>query len=130
MAAVPPTRRPWSDSAVFPEYRARRGHVESLEERITDCFMRSINGTALPQSSAEMIGLLAYIAWLSQGVPTGAEVVGRGFRDIAAPSAPDPVHGKALYAQKCAACHGVEGKGLRGAQNAGSPAEFVGGRSV
>jgi thiosulfate dehydrogenase len=102
-------------TGVFPEYRARRGRIESVEERINDCFMRSMNGKALPQSSAEMIGLLAYIAWLSQGVPTGAEVIGRGFRDITAPATPDPVHGKALYVQKCAACHGAEGQGLRGA---------------
>jgi thiosulfate dehydrogenase len=105
-------------TGVFPEYRARRGRVESLEERINDCFRRSMNGQALPQSSVEMIGLLAYIAWLSQGVPTGAEVIGRGFRDITAPAKPDPVRGKALYAQKCAACHGADGQGLRGAGNA------------
>jgi thiosulfate dehydrogenase len=105
-------------TGVFPEYRVRRARVESLEERINDCFVRSMNGKALPQNSTEMIGLLAYIAWLSQGVPTGAEVIGRGFRDIAATAKPDPAHGKALYAQKCAACHGVEGQGLRGAGSA------------
>ena len=102
-------------TGVFPEYRARRGAVESLEERLNDCFARSMNGRALPQSSAEMIGLLAYIAWLSQGVPTGAEVIGRGFRDITAAAKPDPVNGKALYAQKCASCHGAGGQGLHGA---------------
>ena len=105
-------------TGVFPEYRARRGRVESLEERLNDCFLRSMNGRALPPTGPEMIGLLAYIAWLSQGVPIGAEVVGRGFREIAAPAKPDPTHGKMLYAQKCAACHGVDGKGLRGAGNA------------
>ena len=75
-------------------------------------------GRALPPTSPEMIGLLAYIAWLSQGVPTGAEVIGRGFRDITAPAKPDPARGKALFAQKCTACHGAEGQGLRGAGNA------------
>ena len=105
-------------TGVFPEYRARRGRVESLEERLNDCFLRSMNGRALPPTGPEMLGLLAYIAWLSQGVPTGAEVVGRGFRDITAPAKPDPARGKALFAQKCAACHGAEGQGLRGAGNA------------
>ncbi len=105
-------------TGVFPEYRSRRGSVESLEQRINDCFRRSMNGRALPESSNEMIGLLAYIAWLSQGVPTGVEVIGRGFRDLSAPAKPDPVHGNALYAQKCAACHGATGQGLAGAGNA------------
>jgi thiosulfate dehydrogenase len=103
---------------VFPEYRARRGRVESLEERINDCFLRSMNGKALPPDSREMIGILSYIAWLSQGVPTGTEVAGRGFRDIKAPSPPDAVRGKSLYAQKCAVCHGADGQGTRGAGNA------------
>ena len=105
-------------TGVFPEYRARRGRVESLEERINDCFLRSMNGRALPAGSPEMVGLLAYTAWLSQGVPTGSEVLGRGFRDIVAPAKPDPAHGKLLYAQKCAACHGAAGQGLRGAGQA------------
>jgi thiosulfate dehydrogenase len=103
---------------VFPEYRTRRGSVESMSERINDCFVRSMNGKALPDDSREMIGLLAYIAWLSTGVPTGAEVQGRGFKEFAAPSAPSSIRGEALYATKCAACHGVDGQGLRGADSA------------
>jgi len=101
-------------TGVFPEYRARRGRVESLEERIDDCFLRSMNGKALPPTSPEMIGLLAYTAWLSQGIPIGVEVVGRGFRDLAAPATPDAAHGKTLFAAKCAACHGADGQGTPG----------------
>ena len=105
-------------TGMFPEYRGRTGGVESLEQRINDCFKRSMNGRVLPSGSAEMIGLLAYTAWLSQGVPTGTEVVGRGFRDIVAPAKPDPANGKKLFAQKCAACHGANGQGTPGAGGA------------
>ena len=103
---------------VFPEYRARRGSVESLTERINDCFLRSMNGKPLPPDSREMIGLLSYIAWLSSGVPTGVEVQGRGFKEFAAAAKPDPSRGATLYAAKCAACHGADGEGLRGTDNA------------
>ena len=103
---------------VFPEYRARRGSVESLSERINDCFERSMNGKPLPSDSREMIALLSYIAWLSEGVPTGVEVQGRGFKEISAPSQPNPARGESLYVAKCAACHGADGAGLRGADNA------------
>lgn len=100
-------------TGLFPEYRSRRGAVESLQDRINDCFLRSMNGRPLPSGSAEMTAMLAYIAWLSSGVPVGREVQGRGFRDIRAPAPPDPVRGKTLYAAKCASCHGASGEGVR-----------------
>ena len=100
-------------TGLFPEYRSRRGSVESLEDRINDCFLRSMNGKALPANSREMIGLLAYIAWLSRGVPTGSEVEGRGFREIHAPGPADASHGEVVYLAKCAACHGADGQGIK-----------------
>jgi len=102
-------------TGMFPEYSGRSASVESLEQRINDCFLRSMNGRALPSGSTEMIGLLAYIAWLSEGVPTGVQVQGRGFKDVSAPSTPDPTRGKGLFAERCAACHGENGQGLKAA---------------
>jgi thiosulfate dehydrogenase len=101
---------------VFPAYSARSASVETLEDRLNDCFLRSMNGKAVPLDSPEMKGLLAYAWWLSSGVPTGQSVAGRGFERAAPPAtAPDPVRGKTLYAAKCAACHGVDGAGTPGA---------------
>jgi thiosulfate dehydrogenase len=104
-------------TGLFPEYRARRGAVESLEDRINDCFLRSMNGRPLPSGSVEMTAVLAYIAWLSSGVPVGTEVQGRGFRNIEAPAPADPVRGKALYAARCASCHGGSGEGIKSGPN-------------
>lgn len=64
---------------VFPEYRARSGKVISLQERVNDCFARSMNGKALAYDSREMNNILAYMQWLSSGVPTGTSLKGRGF---------------------------------------------------
>ena len=101
---------------VFPAYIARSATVETLEDRLNDCFRRSMNGKPLPLDSPEMKALLAYSWWLSSGVPTGQSVVGRGFERAAPPAAaPDPARGKTLYAAKCAACHGADGAGTRGA---------------
>src|SRR5262245_8595981 len=99
---------------VFPEYRARNGQVNALQDRVNDCFERSMNGKPLPFDSDEMRGILAYVWWLSKDVPTGVEVPGRGFARIDTSRTPDADRGKALYAEKCIPCHGVDGQGLAG----------------
>ena len=101
-------------TGAYPEYFARSGAVETIEDRIADCFRRSMNGKAIAVDSMPMRAIVAYIAWLSAGVPVGASVDGRGFRALPAPGrAPDAGRGATLYAQRCAACHGRDGGGLR-----------------
>jgi thiosulfate dehydrogenase len=73
---------------VFPEYRSRSGKINALQDRINDCFERSMNGTALPYDGDEMRGILAYIWWLSRDVPTGAVVRGRGSPAYRSPGQP------------------------------------------
>ena len=72
-----------------------------------------MNGRALPYNSTEMNNILAYMQWLSTGVPTGSSVKGRGVGSIDQDINPNPDHGKLVYAAKCAACHGAEGLGIR-----------------
>ena len=101
---------------VFPEYRSRNAKVNALQDRVNDCFERSMNGKPLPFGSAEMRGILAYMWWLSKDVPTGIEVEGRGFKRLtpAAGATPDQASGKRVYAGKCAVCHGQDGQGKTG----------------
>jgi thiosulfate dehydrogenase len=97
----------------FPAYFARSAAVETLEDRINDCFRRSMNGTPIAFDGAPMRALVAYIAWLSTGVPVGASVAGRGFRALAPPARPpDAGRGATLYEQRCASCHGADGGGI------------------
>lgn len=97
---------------VFPEYRSRSGKIISLQERVNDCFERSMNGKALAYNSDEMNNILAYMQWLSSDVPTGVSVKGRGFGAIDQKLVPDATHGKKIYGEKCASCHGAAGEGL------------------
>ncbi|HLZ66810.1 MAG TPA: c-type cytochrome [Aliidongia sp.] len=100
--------------ADFPQYRAREGRVGSLEDRINGCMERSMNGRALPLDSTEMAAFVAYIKFLSTGVAIGAPTPGRGGGDMPKLArAADPEHGKALFAENCAACHGLDGQGKR-----------------
>lgn len=111
-----PNASPWVGLwGVYPEYDERSGRVITLADRINECFRRSMNGKPLPLDSAEMRGLLSFVWWLSNDVPTGVSVVGRGFKPVEASRPADPAKGAILYAAKCAECHGVSGQGVVGA---------------
>lgn len=105
---------PWAGIwGVFPQYRSRSAKMSSLQQRVNDCFERSLNGRALPSDSAEMNAIMAYMQWLSIGVPTGARVDGHGFGSIDKQLQPNATRGKTLYAAKCARCHGADGAGKK-----------------
>ena len=97
---------------MFPEYRARSGRVDTIEKRVNDCFERSMNGTALDPMGEDMAAVVAYMGFISRGVPAGRTPPDRGFRRISSPPTPDRAHGAQLYAQKCASCHGPNGEGI------------------
>jgi thiosulfate dehydrogenase len=103
---------------VFPEYRARSGKVISLQQRVNDCFERSMNGKPLAYDSVEMNNILAYMQWTSTGVPTGTIAKGRGFGPINQKLIANSAHGKQVYAAKCASCHGANGAGIKGPDGA------------
>jgi thiosulfate dehydrogenase len=104
----------------FPQYRAREGAVDRLEDRINGCMERSMNGRALPFRSREMDALSTYMRWLSTGIPDGAKLVGAGTLKINEPArAADLPHGAQVFARVCAACHGADGLGQRAPAGAG-----------
>jgi len=114
-AGTVPNASPWVGIwGVFPEYRSRSGKINSLQQRVNDCFERSMNGKALAYDSSEMNDILAYMQWLSAGVPTGVSVKGRGFGPINRELKPDAGNGKTVYAAKCASCHGADAAGTKG----------------
>jgi thiosulfate dehydrogenase len=98
----------------FPQYRGREGEVGTLEERINGCMERSMNGRALPLAGREMKAFLAFTKWVSTGIPDGAKLTGAGALSVKEPGrAADLAHGREVYAQVCATCHGTEGLGQR-----------------
>lgn len=118
-----PGAAPWVGlPGVFPEYRARSGRVDLLERRINDCFERSMNGTALDPNSDDMTAIVAYMTWISRDVPSGRTPPGRGFRRIDPPRTPNRENGQAVYAQRCASCHGADGAGQSPGGQYGFPA--------
>jgi len=97
--------------AKFPEYRARTGKEDTIEERINDCFERSMNGKAIDPASEDMKSIVAYMDFVSRELPAGTTVPARGIKRIAPKLTPDRAHGAKVYTEKCAACHGADGAG-------------------
>ncbi|MCC6775382.1 MAG: c-type cytochrome [Hyphomicrobiales bacterium] len=98
---------------LFPQYSARSGANISVEQRLNSCLERSMNGRALPSDSVEMRSLVAYVAFLSTGVPPGQRLPGLGSGNMAElDRAADPVRGEPLYAKRCADCHAPDGRGI------------------
>jgi len=98
----------------YPRYNARSGHEITIEERVDGCMMRSMNGRAMPPEAAPMQAIVAYIRFLSTGVPPGLAVPGLGVgRMPELTRAADPARGRPIYMSVCAACHGQDGLGVR-----------------
>ncbi|MBC7541840.1 MAG: c-type cytochrome [Candidatus Sericytochromatia bacterium] len=98
-------------TAVYPMYRSRRAKIDTLEDRINDCFTRSLDGRPLPLQSREMRGLIAYMTWLSAGIPPGKRVLGSGVTLLAGTRPADIGRGQHGFQSTCAACHGSDGLG-------------------
>jgi thiosulfate dehydrogenase len=102
--------------ARFPRYLDRTGAVIGLADRVNYCFTRSLAGSRLPADSREMQDILAYLAWLSRGVPVGEgkKLAGAdGLPQMPAGMQGDRARGEQVYAAKCVSCHGVNGDGNR-----------------
>lgn len=97
----------------FPQYSARSGGEISIEDRINSCMTRSMNGRPLPIDAPEMQAIVAYIKFLSSGVPSGEQLPGLGTGRMAElHRAADPKRGRPRYMKVCATCHEPDGSGV------------------
>jgi len=109
--------------ARFPQYRGRSGKVDVLEDRINDCFVRSLNGKALPVAGKDMHDIVAYLAFLSRGFPVGKDMEGQGTPALDT-LVGDKASGEKVFASTCAVCHGVDGHGTKVAPPLWGPRSF------
>jgi thiosulfate dehydrogenase len=97
--------------ARFPRYLDRSGAVVPIEDRVNYCFTRSLAGSKLPADSREMQDIVAYLSFISRGVPTGEHVRYEGMPNMPALTG-DSARGKGLFSDNCARCHGGDGLGM------------------
>lgn len=108
----------WAAWGMYPAYREKNGLINTMEDRIRECFIYSMNAQASPAGAAPPRGdpiyldMQSYFAWLAKGAPVGTVLKGRGYPKLAeGASPPDRTRGAALYEQRCAMCHGAQGQG-------------------
>jgi thiosulfate dehydrogenase len=102
----------WAAFVNFPAFRKKNGEINSFQKRVQDCFLYSMNGKPPELGSRELLAIESYAAFMARGLPSGVSPAGRGFPKIATPAMPaDATRGAAVYAESCAACHGVNGAG-------------------
>jgi thiosulfate dehydrogenase len=107
----------------FPQYRSRNARVNLIEDRVNDCFQRSMNGKELPQGAVAMSDIVAYFAWLSRGVPPPGDIPGVGLPSMSQVT-PDTVRGRQVFGTTCTRCHGEDGLGTAIAPALWGPGSF------
>lgn len=98
-------------AAAYPDYNARFGKVITLQQRINNCFTRSMNGKPLPYDSLEMNSITAYLQWISKDFPIYEPIPWRGLKPLKTGYVANQSQGEKIYAKQCALCHGTHGEG-------------------
>jgi thiosulfate dehydrogenase len=99
-------------AAQFPQWNARAKRVISLQDRLAECFLYSMNGRPPAYNSRDMEAMVAYITYLSRNTKIGTKPdPSARLAHFDPPAKPDRKRGAQLYAQKCSACHGAGGAG-------------------
>ncbi|MEH6627244.1 MAG: c-type cytochrome [Motiliproteus sp.] len=116
-------------ATAFPAYSGREKTVQTLQNRINNCFMRSMNGKRPIIDTEPSVAMAAYVTWLSTGLPinmnpkkpvnpfyTNAWWGKKWVVPMLKAAGPENYdNGKKLYVEKCASCHQADGQGLAAA---------------
>lgn len=98
--------------STYPQFRARNNSLQSIYDRVNDCFERSLNGKPMESSTREMRAMYAYMKWLGDDIPKGIARGGTGLMKLKyLDRAANPVSGKQVFLANCASCHGTDGQG-------------------
>jgi len=116
-------------ATVFPAWSKRQGTIQTLQDRINSCYMRSMNGTRPIVDTKASMAMAAYVTWLSTGLPIKMNAKAtispynfdkyvKGKKKFAAiqkkATHSNYLDGKKIFQTKCASCHQMNGAGVTG----------------
>jgi len=114
-------------ATAFPAYQKKYQTIQTLQDRINNCFPRSMSGKRPIIDTEASLAMAAYITWLSDGMPMhmdakrpcgpkNTERWGGGNKKFAAiqkkATHENYLAGKKIYEAQCASCHGKNGEGM------------------
>ncbi len=114
-------------ATAFPAFSKRERTIQTLQNRINNCFMRSLNGKRPVIDTEASLAMAAYVTWLSDGIPMHMDTRrpcsprnstrwaenNKKFAKIQKKAThANYENGKKIFAVKCAPCHGDHGQGM------------------
>ena len=114
-------------ATAFPAFSKREGTIQTLQDRINNCFMRSMNGKRPIIDTEASLAMAAYVTWLSDGMPMHMDTKrpcspktsarwSKNQKKFAAiqkkATHANYVAGQKIFEAKCASCHGKNGAGM------------------
>lgn len=95
----------------FPAYHPRTKKVITLQDRINECFTKSMNGKPLPLDSELMLAIVTYLHWISKDLPMYGNIPWLRLPPLKTTHLPNPHEGRRVYEKYCAICHRTDGSG-------------------
>jgi thiosulfate dehydrogenase len=99
----------------YPKFSGRDGSVRDLQDRINGCMERSMNGRPLPRDGVELVAMATYVESLGArwAAMSDGQRAAHEQKAFAAPNrAASLDHGRQVFVERCAICHGADGDGL------------------
>ncbi len=96
---------------VYPRFSSRDNKMISLNDRLDNCFKRSLNGVPLPEDSIERDALVSYFKWISHEVASLGKYPWLGLKFLDSKHEGDIANGEKVYHKHCSLCHGENGEG-------------------
>lgn len=102
-------------AAKYPTFDRSMKRVINLEERINNCFRKSMNGKKVPVEDPIMLALVTYLHWIAKDLPIYGEMPWLGLNMLSTTYQGSPSEGKKIYNIRCSLCHHEDGQGDKNA---------------
>lgn len=89
----------------YPAFDVNFNKVIDLPTRINSCFLKSMNGKALPLDSQLMLAFVTYFQWISKNLPIYATIPWLGIPALSSSHVGNIEQGKQVFDTYCSLCH-------------------------